>query len=153
MSENTPHSKLLTRGGQIVFNNLRMFFQINRQIACGFFLFTGLFVVLIVWLTTTHEIIQGTYDYLAAWLFSKVGLSNHVFNFLWRGENIRVDTVGVLSERYFINQVALFYGHLKGSLFIGFCVSFVVMMGFSGWLIRKGKKQSQKRSLFSFIFV
>jgi len=145
MSEKTSNSKLLTRGGQILFNNIRMLVQVNRQMARWVILLTVLQAAVIVWSMTSYDVIQATYYYASAWVFAKVGLAKHVFNFLWHGDKISVDTVGVLNEAYFSHQVAQFCHNLKTGLFIGFGTSFVLMVWFSFWLIRKGKKQNEKR--------
>jgi hypothetical protein len=64
-----PHYKHFTRGGQIAFHNLRMFFQINKALfnvhcVCWLIFFVGTVYFLI-----PLELLQQTSAYMGAYFF------------------------------------------------------------------------------------
>ncbi len=145
MDKAPSKSKLFTRGGQITFNNLRMLIQVNQKIAHWAILLIIVLTLIGVWLSTSFETIRATYYYVASIVLLKTGFAKHVFHFIWHGQRINVNTVAVLSERYFHNQVNLFLQHLKLSFYISLSVGLVLMAWLTVWLINRGKKQAEKQ--------
>ncbi len=145
MNKNPSKSKLFTRGGQITFNNLRMLIQVNQKIAHWAILLILVLTFVGVWLSTSFETIRATYYSVASIVLLKIGFAKHVFHFMWHEQRINVNTVAVLSERYFHNQVNVFLQHLKFSFYVSLSVGFVLMAWLTIWLIKRGKKQSEKQ--------
>ena len=145
MPRENSTAKLFTRGGQIAFNNLRMLIQINQKVAHWAILLILVITVASVWLLTPFEVIQATYYYYFATVLMKLGYTHHAFHFMWHGQSINVDTLGVLNETYFKDQTGLFFHDLKIGLYTGIVVSIVLMVWLSLWLIKRGKKQAEKR--------
>lgn len=145
--EKPSMSKLLTRGGQITFNNLRMFMQVNQQIAHWCLILMVVLITLSMWVMVSFETIRATYYYIASVILYKIGLSQHVFHFIWKGREINVDVFGVLSERYFRSEYSLFLSTLKNAFYFSLCAAFLLATSITLWLIRRGKSQSQKQHI------
>ena len=145
MNKTPSKSKLFTRGGQITFNNLRMLLQVNQKIVHWSLLLIVLLTLCGVWITTSLETIQAAYYYVIAIVLLKVGFTKHVFHFMWHGQSIHVNTIAVLSERYFHNQVDVLMQHLKLSFYGALGLALLLMIWLAVWLIKRGKKQAEKQ--------
>ena len=145
MNKTPSKSKLFTRGGQITFNNLRMLLQVNQKIVHWSLLLIVLLTLCGVWITTSLETIQAAYYYVIAIVLLKVGFTKHVFHFIWHGQSIHVNTIAVLSERYFHNQVDVLMQHLKLSFYGALGLALLLMIWLAVWLIKRGKKQAEKQ--------
>ncbi len=122
-----------------------MLIQVNQKIAHWAILLIVVLTLIGVWFSTSSETIRATYYYVASIVLIKTGFAKHVFHFLWHGQRINVNTVGVLSERYFHNQVNLFRQHLKLSFYVSLSVGLVLMAWLTIWLIKRGTKQAEKQ--------
>ncbi len=122
-----------------------MLIQVNQKIAHWAILLIIVLTLIGVWFSTSFETIRATYYYVASIVLLKTGFAKHVFHFMWHGQRINVNTVAVLSERYFHNQVNLFLHHLKLSFYISLSVGLVLMAWLTVWLIKRGKKQAEKQ--------
>lgn len=145
MDKKPSKTKLFTRGGQITFNNLRMLLQVNQKVVHWAILLILLITILMVWLITPFETIQATYYYALSGVLLKLGRLHSIFHFIWHGKQIRVNTVAILSERYFKNQTVIFFHDLKIGFTIALGVSLTLITWFSIWLIRRGKKHTEKQ--------
>ena len=124
-------AKMFTRGGQITFNNIRMLLQINQKVAHWTILLIIVMSVFIVWLITPWSTIQGTYYFYLSTLLSKFGYLHHAYEFIWRGKEIHVNILGVLTEPWFKAQTTLFFHDLKISFYMSSGVSIILMIWIS----------------------
>jgi type IV conjugative transfer system coupling protein TraD len=145
MSEDPKYAKMFTRGGQITFNNLRMLIQVNQTIVHGALILTLLVTACCIYLITPALTIKMAYYYYLSELLVRLGSMHHVFSFMWQGSLVKVSTLAVLEEQYFREQANIFMHDLKIGLFLGVGLSIVLIVIFSSWLIRRGRKQAEKK--------
>ncbi len=64
-----------TRGGQITFHNIRMWWQVNVTTIKYLNIFAALLGLLTTYLLTSANTLTGAYYYSIFWLFNKLGFS------------------------------------------------------------------------------
>ncbi len=138
--------KLFTRGGQIAFHNLRMFFQINKAVfKTMLFLMVVVMLVLTVYLTP-DEIIKTAFEYnkasILGWLdnYYPVTLPIH-------GKMVTLNSKALLSHPYFAMKASSIWTTLFQSLLYAFFITTALSGALVFFFVYKGKSQGKSRFL------
>ncbi|HHC6517225.1 TPA: type IV conjugative transfer system coupling protein TraD [Vibrio parahaemolyticus] len=140
-----------TRGGQITFHNIRMWWQVNVTTIKYVNIVSGLLGVLATWLIASANTLTGTYYYTLFWLFNKLGFSldrNVVVE--WEGQRYS-STLGKQLENPTLAQC---HQEFLQALFIGVLVyviaSTVLFVLINNWFKKKGQEQSEDNHIRGF---
>ncbi len=140
-----------TRGGQITFHNIRMWWQVNVTTIKYVNILSLILSILTIWIITTANTLTGTYYYTLFWLFNKLGFSldRHVV-VEWEGQRYS-STLGkqlqnpTLAQSHQEFLQAVFIG-----VFIYLIVSTVLFVLINNWFKKKGKEQSEDNHIRGF---
>lgn len=137
-----PHYKHFTRGGQIAFHNLRMFFQINKALfnvhcVCWLIFFVGTVYFLI-----PLELLQQTSAYMGAYFF-KLLRKEHLFVLSFSGDHYKQSVAQILHYPYYANTAAVCFQKLLHCVWVSFGASISLAVFIAAYFIKKGKFESQ----------
>ncbi|WP_419421652.1 type IV conjugative transfer system coupling protein TraD (plasmid) [Legionella sp. D16C41] len=138
--------KLFTRGGQIAFHNLRMFFQINKAVLKTMVLLMVVVMLALTIYLTPDEIIKTAFEYnkasILGWLdnYYPVTLPIH-------GKMITLNSKALLSHPYFAMKASLVWTSLFQSLIYSFFIIFTLSAALVFFFVYKGKSQGRNRFL------
>lgn len=140
-----------TRGGQITFHNLRMWWQVNVTTIKYVNLLSALLGVLTTYLLSSSNALTGTYYYLLFWVFNKLGFSperNVVIE--WEGQRYS----STLGQQLYNPSLAQYHQEFLQAVFIGLLVfvvtSTALFIGINGFFKRKGEQQSEDNHIRGF---
>lgn len=141
---NESNYKHYTRGGQISFHNLRMWFQINKALFQAYlFIWAGLSVFLTC-IFAPHGMISQTLSYHGAHFYHLAGVP-HVFSIPVKG-GYAVQTVEqILRNHYFSATSDRLLALFLKSILWGFPLSLMVAFFVSRYFIYRGKVQTQNQ--------
>ncbi|EGQ8101966.1 type IV conjugative transfer system coupling protein TraD [Vibrio parahaemolyticus] len=140
-----------TRGGQITFHNIRMWWQVNVTTIKYVNIISGLLGLLATYLIASANTLTGAYYYTLFWLFNKLGFSlkrNVVVE--WEGQRYS-STLGKQLENPTLAQC---HQEFLQALFIGVVVylvaSTVLFVLVNNWFKKKGQEQSEDNHIRGF---
>lgn len=141
---NESNYKHYTRGGQISFHNLRMWFQINKALFHVYlFIWAGL-SVLLTCIFAPHGMISQTLSYHGAHFYHLAGIP-HVFSIPVKGGYAAQTVEQLLHNHYFsATSERLLTLFLQSTLW-GFPLSLLVALFVSRYFIYRGKVQTQNQ--------
>lgn len=139
-------SKLFTRGGQISFHNIRMFFQINKAIwNVGFMGVIACVAVLTYWFTPL-EILRTFYEYnrasILGWFDTYYELSLPI-----EGKQILLNSKALLKYPYFAHKADLIWLSVFQAVIWSLVITGTGFVSLVGYFIVKGKKQGESTFL------
>ncbi len=143
MAKESNH-KHFTRGGQIAFHNLRMFFQINKALF-NVHCVTWLIVCLgLVWYLIPLEWFAHASAYYSANIF-KILRKEHVFTLPYDGGTYKQSVLALTTHPYYPKVISLCSKKLVQCVWmsLGISLSFAVLL--SIYFIKKGKFQSENQ--------
>lgn len=140
-----------TRGGQITFHNIRMWWQVNVTTIKYVNIISGLLGFFATWLIASANTLTGAYYYTLFWLFNKLGFSlkrNVVVE--WEGQRYS-STLGKQLENPTLAQC---HQEFLQALFIGVLVyviaSTALFVLINHWFKKKGQEQSEDNHIRGF---
>lgn len=139
-----PHHKHFTRGGQIAFHNLRMFFQINKALFNVHCVGWLIFFVATVYYLLPIEVIQQTLAYYGAQIF-KVLKKEHVFMLTFSGKPYHQTVVQILHYPYYAITAETCLQKLLQCLWVSFGASISLAVLIAIYFIKKGKFQTENQ--------
>ncbi|MFV8456163.1 type IV conjugative transfer system coupling protein TraD [Vibrio owensii] len=140
-----------TRGGQITFHNIRMWWQVNVTTIKYVNVIAGLLGLIATWLIASANTLTGTYYYTLFWLFDRLGF-NHERNVVveWEGQRYS-STLGKQLENPTLAQCQQ---EFLQALFIGLLVyviaSTALFVFINHWFKKKGQEQSEDNHIRGF---
>lgn len=140
-----------TRGGQITFHNIRMWWQVNVTTIKYVNVIAGLIGLIATWLIASANTLTGTYYYILFWLFDRLGF-NHERNVVveWEGQRYS-STLGKQLQNPTLAQC---HQEFLQALFIGLVVyviaSTLLFVLINHWFKKKGQEQSEDNHLRGF---
>lgn len=140
-----------TRGGQITFHNIRMWWQVNVTTIKYVNVIAGLLGLFATWLIASANTLTGTYYYTLFWLFDRLGF-NHERNVVveWEGQRYS-STLGKQLENPTLAQCQQ---EFLQALFIGLLVyvvaSTALFVFINHWFKKKGQEQSEDNHIRGF---
>lgn len=137
-----PHYKHFTRGGQIAFHNLRMFFQINKALFNAHCVCWLVFFVGTVYYLLPLELLQQTSAYIGAYCF-KLLRKEHIFVLSFSGEHYQQSVAQILHYPYYVTTTAACFQKLLYCVWVSFGASISLAVLIAVYFIRKGKFESQ----------
>ena len=141
---NESNYKHYTRGGQISFHNLRMWFQINKALFHVYlFIWAGLSIVLTC-IFAPHGMIRQTVAYHAAHFYHLAGVP-HVFSIPVKGGYASQTVEQLLHNHYFSATSDRLLTFLLQSTLWSFPLSLIVALLVSRYFIYRGKVQTQNQ--------
>ena len=141
-----------TRGGQIAFHNLRMFFQINKALFNVHCVFWAVIFIGTVYYLIPLESLQQTLAYHAAQVF-KAFKKEHVFVLSFSGELYK-QSVSVITEYpYYAKVAAGCMQNLLQCIWISFAGSLFLAILLALYFIKKGQFQSKNQLIRGTQFV
>ncbi|MFA0245494.1 type IV conjugative transfer system coupling protein TraD, partial [Vibrio sp. 10N.222.55.E7] len=108
-----------TRGGQITFHNIRMWWQVNVTTIKYVNVIAGLLGLITTYIITSANTLTGTYYYTLFWLFNKLGFSeNRNVVVEWEGQRYS----STLGQQIHNPTLAQSHQEFLQALFIGMLV-------------------------------
>lgn len=139
-----PNHKHFTRGGQIAFHNLRMFFQINKALFNVHCIIWLIVCLALVWYWIPIEWFSHISAYYAAHVFKSMH-KEHVFTLSYAGGSFKQSVVALTTNPYYPKIIILCYAKLLRCVWISLFVALVFAVLLSIYFIRKGKFQAQNQ--------
>ena len=140
-----------TRGGQITFHNIRMWWQVNVTTIKYVNIVSGLLGLLTTYFITSANTLTGTYYYTLFWLFDRLGF-NHERNVVVEWEGHRYSST--LGKQLDNPTLAQCHQECLQALFIGLLVyviaSTALFMLINQWFKKKGQEQSEDNHIRGF---
>ncbi|MGL6029754.1 MAG: type IV conjugative transfer system coupling protein TraD [Legionella sp.] len=143
---NESNSKLFTRGGQISFHNIRMFFQINKTLwNVGLLAFIGCVAVLTYWFTP-YEIKKTFFEYNRA---SILGWFDNYYELRMpiQGKQVLLNSKALLKYPYFAQKADLIWTSVIEAVVWSSVIMSCAFVGLVGFFIVKGKEQGESTFL------
>ncbi len=140
-----------TRGGQITFHNIRMWWQVNVTTIKYVNVISALLGLLTTYLLSSANTLTGAYYYTLFWLFNKFGLSH--------GRSVVVEWEGqryssTLGKQLQNPTLAQCHQEFLQALFVGLLVyviaSTVLFILINNWFKKKGQEQSEDNHIRGF---
>lgn len=141
-------SKYFTRGGQIVFHNLRMLFQINKSVGKMYILSLLVLSIATIYVITPHDVLVNAYYYgysKVALMLVSIGVSLKPFHVTYDGYTFTENAHTFLSQYQFVNLAMEIKVYAIVSVIASFIVSLVCAYFCVHWLTKKGEEQAGKR--------
>ena len=138
--------KLFTRGGQIAFHNIRMFFQINKTVIKAAFWIMLLATFVLTYLFSDKEIIHTFFAMQKATLLHFLG-NDYPVSIYVNGKEVVLSSNAFIKHPYFIQKSALFYKGILDGLFIAIAINAVAAVASSFYFIKKGRQQGAETFL------
>lgn len=149
-AENDTKVKYFTRGGQIVFHNLRMLFQINAEIVKFHFIALIILSILCIYFITPKEVLMDSFFYGYSQfqlLLLKIHFPIKTFIVQYHGRNYLENGVSFLSQWEFTAEYKQIYGYALLGFSIAFFASCFISFCFVKWLTTRGKEQASSKFL------
>ncbi|WP_330163838.1 TraD N-terminal domain-containing protein, partial [Vibrio harveyi] len=133
-----------TRGGQITFHSIRMFFQVNNTLVNVAIWAVLALSGLLTWLRAPHNAFWAVFYYWRNHLYASLGhdLNSDVTTF-WDGKRY----VGTLASQLENTQLITLYDEVIKQVQINFLIAltiaFAVFIGAMAFFKRQGEKQSE----------
>lgn len=140
MNKEKP-TKQFTRGGQIAFHDLRMFFQINKGIIKIHLMMLVALTVVLTWYFTSVEMLKVTAIYHYAKVLADLGGTNKI-NVPVNAHVYSLPVKTIASHPYFHNVAHSFNHYLIRAFAEALTVSFILSIVLSIYFIRKGRKKA-----------
>lgn len=134
-------TKQFTRGGQIAFHDLRMFFQINKAIIKIHLIMLAVLTVVLTWYFTSIEMLKVTAIFHYAKVLADLGGRNKI-NVPVIGHVYSLPVKTIASHPYFQNVAHSFNQYLLRAFAEALTVSFILSIVLSVYFIRKGRKKA-----------
>lgn len=138
--------KLFTRGGQIAFHNLRMFFQINKALFKSMILLMALVMLMLTIYLTPGEIVRTAFEYnkasILGWFDNYYPLTMTI-----HGKIVTLNSKVLLSHPYFARQASLLWGSIFESMIYAFFITTSLGGALGAFFVYKGKEQGKTRFL------
>ncbi len=141
---NESNYKHYTRGGQISFHNLRMWFQVNRALFNVYLVIWIGMTGLVTWVRAPHGMLTQTLYYHCAKFYHLVGKS-HVFSVPVQGGHAAQSVEQLLHNAYFSRTSARCMDLFVGSIGWGFLLSLTLAFVVTRYFIYRGKSQTQNQ--------
>lgn len=139
-------SKLFTRGGQISFHNIRMFFQINKAIWNVVILAVILCVGVLTYWFTPNEILQTFYEYnracILGWFDNYYELRLPI-----NGKQILLHSKALLKYPYFSHKADLIWLSVFKAAIWSLVITGCGLVSLVVFFVAKGKKQGESTFL------
>ncbi len=136
--------RYFTRGGQIAFHNLRMFFQINKALFSVHCVFWVVFFIGAVYCFIPLELLQQTVAYHAAQIF-KALRKEHVFILSFSGESYKQSVTMLTTYPYYTNVASDCINKLIQCIWFSFSGSLSLAILLAIYFIKKGRFQSKSQ--------
>lgn len=142
---NHSNSKMLTRGGQITLNNLRMLVQVNTAIVKWALMLLIIICLASILIMTPFEAIRASAYYYFALALNSIWLGKYVLHYTYHGHVLQIAAHTLPLEQYFIKRKNIFIQDLYHGFIVGIsiCACFVLIV--TTWLIRRGREQARRR--------
>lgn len=141
---NESNYKHYTRGGQISFHNLRMWFQINKTLFHVYlFIWAGI-AILLTCAFAPHRMLNQTLSYHAAHFYHLFGVP-HVFSIPVKGGHALQTVEQLLHNTYFSATSDCLFSLFLQCILWAFPLSLVVILLVSRYFIYRGKVQTQNQ--------
>lgn len=143
---NNP-AKHITRGGQMVFHNWRMWLQVTMK------LFKWQLITLIILLIPTLMILmpqdgmQNTYIYYIAQFKHLLGQNDHVLSTTYHSHNLKISVKSVLEQPYFLYITKIFWTNIFYSFLVLFVFTSMIFFFVKRWLTEQGRKSTEDEFL------
>ncbi|KTC87644.1 type IV conjugative transfer system coupling protein TraD [Legionella drozanskii] len=141
---NESNYKHYTRGGQISFHNLRMWFQINKALFQVYLFIWAVLSVLVTWVSAPHGMISQALAYHGAHFYHLAGKS-HVFSIPVKGGYASQTVEQILHNHYFAATSERLLTLFLQSVLWAFPLSLIVALLVSRYFIYRGKAQTQNQ--------
>ena len=145
MSDSDNTSKLLTRGGQVTLNNLRMLLQVNLQLTKWTLSFAVFLGVVFFCFSVTSYSVHATFFLTYAKLLTAIGYGHHPLHFM--GVNIPVPAGEVHLIPVIQKEASLFGETVIDSVLFALTIWLVSITVTSAYMIRRGKRQVTKKHI------
>lgn len=132
-----------TRGGQILFHNLRMYFQIMGKLASWAFITSLLFTALYVFLALDAETLKAVEHYWTVRTVSAGKPDTAIITLDWNGQKFE-NTIGYLKQSALLNDAhQRFVDTIMLSFAFAFVTSMILLLFVHRYLESKGKEQTE----------
>ena len=135
-------SKQFTRGGQIAFHDLRMFFQINKNLFQIHVLIVLVLTLGLTWSFTSGEKMRITASYQYAKMMAGFGAKNSIRVPVY-GKIYSLPVKTIATHPYFRTTANGFVQSLLRSFCMAMCAALLLSVGLGYFFIRKGKNKTQ----------
>ena len=141
MINNDKAAKQFTRGGQIAFHDLRMFFQINKTLIRIHLMMLFLLTVGLMWTFCSTEELKVTAAYHYSKLVSELGATNTI-NVPVQGRTYALPVNTIAKHPYFQNTARKFNQYLLHSFLKSLALALLMSIGLGFYFVRKGRKKA-----------
>lgn len=138
---NDKSAKQFTRGGQIAFHDVRMFFQINKTLIRIHLIVLFLLAAGLMWTFTSAELFKVTAAYHYSKLVSDFGVTNTI-NVPVQGRSYALPVNVIAKHPYFQNSAHTFNKNLLDSFLKSMVLSLLMSIGLGFYFVRKGRKKA-----------
>jgi type IV conjugative transfer system coupling protein TraD len=138
---NDKSAKQFTRGGQIAFHDVRMFFQINKTLIRIHLIVLFLLAGGLMWTFTSAELFKVTAAYHYSKLVSDFGVTNTI-NVPVQGRSYALPVNVIAKHPYFQNSAHTFKKNLLDSFLKSMVLSLLMSIGLGFYFVRKGRKKA-----------
>ena len=137
-------SKLFTRGGQIAFHNLRMFFQINKAVWKSVFLVMLITIGVLTYVLTPGEILETALAYQKASVLSWFD-NYYTVSLPVNGKVVSFNSKALLEHPYFLNKAGLLWGSIYQAFWWAVGITIAASIALAYFFVVKGKKQGESQ--------
>ena len=135
-----------TRGGQITFHNLRMFFQIQGWLIKWGFILWAVFALIVAYFMTPKDVVFNTFYYLK---FQGMSLLQHAptqtSTMQYHGQIYENTIDNFIHDTQLLSDAKLFWFNLEVSILIGFSAVGAVVWAIMRYFNNAGKKQTEDK--------
>ncbi|MCL1132093.1 type IV conjugative transfer system coupling protein TraD [Shewanella sairae] len=132
-----------TRGGQIIFHNIRMYFQVIGAIFHWYFLAIAIIAGLAIYSFIDAETLKATQYHWKVWSISKIHPDTREVTLTWQGEPF-TETIGILKESKLLNDANdKFMWILQIGFLFGFIVVTIITTIIMKFFNKKGAEQTE----------
>jgi type IV conjugative transfer system coupling protein TraD len=144
-NNDNKNMKNFTRGGQITFHNLRMWFQVNNTVWNIYFASLVILIIFSIYIITPNEILQNAWYWCLAQINPVLELLDFKiprFNVPYHGRIYNIAPKNYLSYVQFVKTAEAIISYLKIGAIIGSILSLGVFYSLVKWLMSKGEDQT-----------
>lgn len=144
-NNDNKNMKNFTRGGQITFHNLRMWFQVNHTVWNIYFASLVILIILSIYVITPNEILQNAWYWCLAQINPILELLDFKlprFDVPFHGKVYNVAPKNYLSYAQFVKNAEAIIYYLKVGAIMGSILSLGVFYSLVRWLMSKGEDQT-----------
>ena len=142
---NNSNTKMLTRGGQITLNNLRMLMQVNMAIMQWSLGLLLVVCAISIYITTPYEVMHAAAYYYLAQMLNMVWLDHTVLHYNYFNQVLPISANALPYEHYFYHAKSIFFNDLIHGLMMSVVICAFFMMVVTLWLTKRGREQARKR--------